>query len=163
MDLGTTNSSVAVTQDGATFVVPGPDGTQVTRSVVSYDEHGGVTVGQSAELLSVISKASSFSSVKRLIGRRVTELDRRMYELLPYYIMNSGESDFAALSCPSTERVLRPEEVSAEVLRALKAAAERHVGEEVSEVVLSVPAYFGPGERDATEEAARLAGLDVLR
>ena len=91
IDLGTTNSAVAVTKEGKTFVVPGPDETKVTRSVVSYNEDGGTTVGQSAREMSLIANASTFSSVKRLMGRRLCELDSRMYELLPYFITNDFE------------------------------------------------------------------------
>merc|ERR1711977_799746 len=97
IDLGTTNSAVAVTKDGRTFVIPGPDGTNVTRSVVSYNDEGGVIVGESAKLFSLISKASTFSSIKRLIGRRISELESKMYELLPYYIM-SNEPAAAAIA-----------------------------------------------------------------
>ena len=164
IDLGTTNSAIAVTKDGETFVVPGPDQTKTTRSVVSYSEEGGVVVGKAANELSAISRASTFSSIKRLIGRRVSELDKRMYEMLPYYIMSRDDSsEQVALRCPTTDSVLNPEQVSAEVLRSLKSSAESFMGEEVTEAVISVPAYFGPSEREATEEAAKLAGLSVLR
>ncbi|QDZ21997.1 heat shock protein Hsp70 [Chloropicon primus] len=164
IDLGTTNSAVAVTKDGETFVVPGPDKTKVTRSVVSYKEDGGVAVGESARDLDLITSASTFSSVKRLMGRRVCELDSRMYALLPYYIMgDSDSSDFAAVNCPSRGCVLKPEQVSSEILRSLKSSAEEYLGEEVRDAVVSVPAYFGEQEREATREAAAGAGLHVLR
>ena len=164
IDLGTTNSAVAVTEDGRTFVVPGPDQTKVTRSIVSYGDDGEITVGQSAKVLELITNASTFYSVKRLMGRRVCELDSRMYELLPYFIMNDADSsDFAALRCPSRDCVLKPEQVSSEILKALKLSAEEYLRKEVTEAVISVPAYFGEMERSATQEAAAKAGLSVLR
>jgi len=144
-------------------VIPGPDGTNVTRSVVSYNDEGGVIVGESAKLFSLISKASTFSSIKRLIGRRISELESKMYELLPYYIMSNETSGFASVQCPNTDSVLMPEQVAAEILKSLKTSVESYLQEEVKEAVVSVPAYFGPTEREATERAANIAGLSLLR
>ena len=163
IDLGTTNSAVAVTEEGKTFVVQGPDKTKVTRSIVSYNEEGGITVGQAAKAAELITNASTFYSIKRLIGRRVSELDSRMYEMLPFFIMDNDSSDFAALKCPSMDSILKPEQVSSEILKSLKASAEAYLKEEVKEAVVSVPAYFGPSEREATEVAANIAGLTLLR
>ena len=159
IDLGTTNSAVAVTEEGKTFVVQGPDKTKVTRSIVSYNEEGGIMVGQAAKAAELITNASTFYSIKRLIGRRVSELDSRMYEMLPFFIMENDSSDFAALKCPSMDSILKPEQVSSEILKSLKASAEAYLKEEVKEAVVSVPAYFGPSEREATEVAAHIAGL----
>ena len=163
IDLGTTNSAVAVTEEGKTFVVQGPDKTKVTRSIVSYNEEGGITVGQAAKAAELITNASTFYSIKRLIGRRVSELDSRMYEMLPFFIMDNDSSDFATLKCPSMDSILKPEQVSSEILKSLKASAEAYLKEEVKEAVVSVPAYFGPSEREATEVAANIAGLTILR
>lgn len=120
-------------------------------------------VGQAAKAAELITNASTFYSIKRLIGRRVSELDSRMYEMLPFFIMDNDSSDFAALKCPSMDSILKPEQVSSEILKSLKASAEAYLKEEVKEAVVSVPAYFGPSEREATEAAANIAGLTILR
>ncbi len=163
IDLGTTNSVVAVTLHGSTFVIPGPDNQRLTKSVVSYLNDGSHLVGEKARVQGLKPNSDTFSSIKRLIGRRRCELEERMYELLPFQIMSDSPDDYATLVLTMQRALIRPQDISADLLSALKTSAELYLKEKVEDCVISVPAYFGPSERDATLEAAKIAGLSVLR
>lgn len=164
IDLGTTNSLVAIFAEGMPRILPDAQGRMLLPSVVRY-ETGGTIVGEDAKVRAPEFPATTISSVKRLMGRSVADAANDLAFLT--YRVEAGERDTARVVIPasgaSAERVVSPEEVSAEVLRALKAQAERALGRSVRKAVITVPAYFDDAQRQATRIAGRLAGLDVVR
>ncbi|OAN54037.1 Fe-S protein assembly chaperone HscA [Paramagnetospirillum marisnigri] len=160
IDLGTTNSVVAVARDGETEVLRDADGKGLIPSVVYYGDDGEVVVGQDARRMLLEYPDRVVSSVKRLMGRGTEDL-KTLAGTLPFKLDVAADGGMVRLSVAG--RTLTPVEVSADILRAVKARAEAAQGKTVDRAVVTVPAYFDDGARTATKDAARLAGLDVLR
>ena len=159
IDLGTTNSVVAIMEGREPKVIVNEEGSRITPSVVAWDDKGEVLVGQIAKRQAVTNPENTVYSAKRFVGRRfeeVTEEAKRM----PYKVVRAqnGDSAFGVRG-----QTLSPQEVSAKVLQKLKKAAEDYLGEKVTEAVITVPAYFNDAQRQATKDAGRIAGLDVKR
>jgi molecular chaperone DnaK len=155
IDLGTTNSLVAAVDAGIPYVIAGADGQRLTPSVVSFTRDGGVIVGRAAQRLRALEPERTVYSVKRFIGRRANEIAQD--ELAVAYKLD------AAGRVVLPERAVAPEEVSAEVLKKVRADAEAALGETISRAVITVPAYFNDAQRNATKRAGELAGLTVER
>jgi len=161
IDLGTTNSVVAVMEGGQPTVISTAEGGRLCPSVVAFNKNGERLVGQTAKRQSVINSENTVYSIKRFIGRRFeeTESERKM---VPFQVIE-GPSDDVRVKIPVTAREYSPQEISAMVLAKLKADAEAYLGETVTEAVITVPAYFNDSQRQATKDAGRIAGLDVKR
>jgi Fe-S protein assembly chaperone HscA len=159
IDLGTTNSLVAFMDLTGPKVIPGPDGELLVPSVVSLNDDGTFTVGHAALKLLIDRPDRTVYSVKRLMGRGIEDV-RDELKLFPFRIAEGSES---VLRLKLGERTLTPPEISAQVLRQLKANAEAYLGEEITQAVITVPAYFNDAQRQATKDAGRIAGLEVLR
>jgi molecular chaperone DnaK len=159
IDLGTTNSVVAIMVGREPKVLINEEGSLITPSVVAWDEKGGVLVGQIAKRQAVTNAENTIFSAKRFIGRKFEEVAEEM-KRVPYKVVRASNGD-SAFSVRGT--MLSPQEVSAQVLLKLKKAAEDYLGEKVSEAVITVPAYFNDAQRQATKDAGRIAGLDVKR
>src|SRR5690554_1330823 len=161
IDLGTTNSCVAVMENGAAKVIENAEGGRTTPSIVAYTNDGETLVGQSAKRQSVTNPHNTLYAVKRLIGRRFDEdVVQKDIKLVPYKIVKADNGD--AWVEAKGEKMVRPQ-ISAEVLKKMKKTAEDYLGEPVTEAVITVPAYFNDGQRQATKDAGRIAGLDVKR
>jgi len=161
IDLGTTNSCVAIMEAGQPKVIENSEGTRTTPSIVAYLEDGEVLVGAAAKRQAVTNPENTLYAVKRLIGRKFGEKEvQRDIELMPYKIIKADNGDAWV---QVRDKKLAPPQVSAEVLRKMKKTAEDYLGEEVTEAVITVPAYFNDSQRQATKDAGRIAGLDVKR
>ena len=160
IDLGTTNSVVAVMEGGKPSVIQNAEGFRTTPSVVAYTKNGDRLVGQIAKRQAVINPDNTFYSVKRFIGRRSDEVSQEMKKV-SYIIKDSSGN--VKLECPSLGKDFSSEEISAEVLRKLVDDASKHLGETVKQAVITVPAYFNDSQRQATKDAGKIAGLEVLR
>ena len=161
IDLGTTNSVVAVTEGGKPVVIANAEGMRTTPSVVGFNKDGELLVGQMARRQAVLNPQNTFYAVKRFIGRRYDELNPESRRV-PYTIRRS-EAGNIRIRCPRLKREFAPEEISAKIMAKLASEASRYLGEEVTGVVITVPAYFNDSQRQATRDAGRIAGLDVLR
>ena len=161
IDLGTTNSCVSVMEGNTTKVIENSEGARTTPSIIAYQEDGEVLVGASAKRQSVTNPKNTLYAVKRLIGRKFTEKEvQKDINLMPYEILAADNGD-AWVGVRGKKYA--PQQVSAEVLRKMKKTAEDYLGEEVTEAVITVPAYFNDSQRQATKDAGRIAGLDVKR
>jgi len=161
IDLGTTNSCVAIMEGNTTKVIENAEGARTTPSIIAYQEDGEVLVGASAKRQAVTNPKNTLYAVKRLIGRKFTEKEvQKDINLMPYEIAAADNGD-AWVGVRGKK--LAPQQVSAEVLRKMKKTAEDYLGEEVTEAVITVPAYFNDSQRQATKDAGRIAGLDVKR
>jgi molecular chaperone DnaK len=161
IDLGTTNSCVSVMEGNTTKVIENSEGARTTPSIIAYQEDGEVLVGASAKRQAVTNPKNTLYAVKRLIGRKFTEKEvQKDINLMPYEILAADNGD-AWVGVRGKK--LAPQQVSAEVLRKMKKTAEDYLGEEVTEAVITVPAYFNDSQRQATKDAGRIAGLDVKR
>ncbi|MCL6264595.1 molecular chaperone DnaK [Craterilacuibacter sp. RT1T] len=161
IDLGTTNSCVAVIEGGAPKVIENAEGTRTTPSIIAYVEDGEILVGAPAKRQAVTNPKNTLYAIKRLIGHRFEDKEvQKDIELMPFEIMKAKNGD-AWVKVRDQE--LAPPQISAEVLRKMKKAAEDYLGEEVTEAVITVPAYFNDSQRQATKDAGRIAGLDVKR
>jgi molecular chaperone DnaK len=161
IDLGTTNSCVAVMEGNTTKVIENSEGARTTPSIIAYQEDGEVLVGASAKRQAVTNPRNTLYAVKRLIGRKFTEKEvQKDINLMPYTIAAADNGDAWV---EVRGKKLAPPQVSAEVLRKMKKTAEDYLGEEVTEAVITVPAYFNDAQRQATKDAGRIAGLDVKR
>src|ERR1035438_1403450 len=161
IDLGTTNSLVAFMQGDAPAVIPGEDGLNLVPSVVALDENNQIVVGNAARKYLIETSDRAVYSVKRLMGRGLEDIQEEM-KLFPFRLAEyrlSGE----VLRIRIGERTYTPPEISALILRQLKRNAERFFGAPVSHAVITVPAYFNDAQRQATKDAGRIAGLNVLR
>ena len=162
IDLGTTNSCVAVMEGGKARVIENAEGDRTTPSVVAWTKDGEVLVGASAKRQAVTNPKNTFFAVKRLIGRKFTDAEvKKDLDLVPYAIIPHDNGD--AWVETSDGKKLSPQEVSAKVLEKMKKTAEAFLGETVTEAVITVPAYFNDSQRQATKDAGRIAGLDVKR
>jgi chaperone protein DnaK len=159
IDLGTTNSCIAVMESGKPTVIANSKGFRTTPSVVAYTNNQDQLVGQTAKRQVVINPENTFYSVKRFIGRGVDEVSEESQEV-SYHIMQTGSS--IKLWCPVLNKQLAPEEVSAQVLRKLVEDACKYLGESVTQAVITIPAYFNDSQRQATRDAGKIAGLEVL-
>ncbi|MBE7379994.1 MAG: molecular chaperone DnaK [Leptolyngbya sp. SIO1E4] len=160
IDLGTTNSVVAVMEGGKPTVIANAEGFRTTPSVVSYAKNGDRLVGQIAKRGAVMNPENTFYSVKRFIGRRFDEVGNESTEVA-YKVLNVGNN--VKLDCPQAGKQFAPEEISAQVLRKLADDASKYLGEPVTQAVITAPAYFNDSQRQATKDAGKIAGLEVLR
>src|ERR1041384_3394745 len=161
IDLGTTNSLVAFMQGDEPVIIPGEDGSNLVPSVVALDENDQIIVGNSARKYLIQTPDRAIYSVKRLMGRGVEDIQEEL-KLFPFRLssdLHAGE----VLRIKLGDKEFTPSEISAFILRQLKRNAERYFGEPVSKAVITVPAYFNDAQRQATKDAGRIAGLDVLR
>jgi molecular chaperone DnaK len=159
IDLGTTNSVVAVMEGGDSVVIPNQEGSRVTPSVVAFTKEGEILVGQIAKRQAVTNPENTVFSIKRFMGRRYDEVLEEI-ELVPYKVVKAPNGD-ARVEIRGKQ--YSPPEISGMILRKLKEAAEAHLGGAVTQAVITVPAYFNDSQRQATKDAGKIAGLDVLR
>ncbi len=159
IDLGTTNSCVAVMEGKDPRVIENEEGGRTTPSVVAFDDKGGVLVGQVAKRQAITNPENTVFSIKRFVGRRFGEVSEEM-KMVPFKTAESKNGD-AYVEVRGKE--YSPPEISARILQKLKRAAENYLGEEVTEAVITVPAYFNDSQRQATKDAGRIAGLEVKR
>src|SRR6187200_3278982 len=160
IDLGTTNSVVAATMEGGQAeVIPNSEGSRTTPSVVAFTEDGERLVGQIAKRQAILNPEATIYSAKRFIGRKWDEVQAEI-ETVPYKIAK-GPSDAVRFEVRGKQHA--PEEISAAVLRKLADDAAKFLGEKVTEAVITVPAYFNDAQRQATKDAGKIAGLEVLR
>src|ERR671922_2121190 len=161
IDLGTTNSCVAVMEGKAPRVIENAEGMRTTPSIVAFTNDGERLVGQPAKRQAVTNPERTIFAVKRLIGRRyddpMVEKDKK---LVPYKIVRAGNGDAWV---ESDGKTYSPSQISAFILQKMKETAEAYLGQKVEQAVITVPAYFNDAQRQATRDAGRLAGLDVLR
>ncbi|HYP67619.1 MAG TPA: molecular chaperone DnaK [Thiobacillaceae bacterium] len=161
IDLGTTNSCVAIMENGQPKVIENSEGARTTPSVVAYTDNGEILVGDAAKRQAVTNPKNTLYAVKRLIGRRFEEKEvQKDIGLMPFKIMKADNGDAWV---EVRDQKMAPPQVSAEVLRKMKKTAEDYLGEEVTEAVITVPAYFNDSQRQATKDAGRIAGLEVKR
>jgi len=161
IDLGTTNSCVAVMEGGQPKVIENSEGARTTPSIIAYMEDGEVLVGAPAKRQAVTNPRNTLYAVKRLIGRKFDEKAvQKDIALMPYTIAKNDNGDAWV---QVRDKKIAPPQVSAEVLRKMKKTAEDYLGEEVTEAVITVPAYFNDAQRQATKDAGRIAGLEVKR
>ena len=161
IDLGTTNSCLAISENGQTKVIENAEGARTTPSVIAYLDGGEILVGTPAKRQAVTNAKNTIYAVKRLIGHKFDDKEvQKDIDLMPFDIIKAGNGD-AWVKAQGKE--LSPPQVSAEVLRKMKQAAEAYLGEPVTEAVITVPAYFNDSQRQATKDAGRIAGLDVKR
>ncbi|PDV96607.1 molecular chaperone DnaK [Candidatus Chloroploca asiatica] len=161
IDLGTTNSCVAVMEGGDAVVIPNAEGNRTTPSVVAFAKNGERLVGQTAKRQATINPENTLYSVKRLIGRDFDETTTER-EMISYKVTKGPRAD-VRIYVPQTSKDYAPQEISAMVLQKLKADAEAYLGEPVTQAVITVPAYFNDSQRQATKDAGKIAGLEVLR
>ena len=161
IDLGTTNSCVAIMEAGQPKVIENAEGARTTPSIVAYQEDGEILVGASAKRQAVTNPKNTLFAVKRLIGRRFEEKEvQKDINMMPYTIVKNDNGDAWV---EVRGKKMAPPQISSEVLRKMKKTAEDYLGEEVTEAVITVPAYFNDSQRQATKDAGRIAGLDVKR
>jgi len=163
IDLGTTNSAVAVMEGGDPTVITTAEGGRLCPSVVAFTKTGERPVGQTAKRQAVVNPDNTVFSIKRLMGRRYDEPEvEKAKKVLPYQIVE-GPSGDARVRIPQTGKEYTPQEISAMILQKLKKDAEAYLGEPVTQAVITVPAYFNDSQRQATKDAGKIAGLEVLR
>jgi molecular chaperone DnaK len=161
IDLGTTNSVIAVMEGGTPTVIPNSEGLRTTPSIVAYTKKEELLVGQIAKRQSVINPENTFFSVKRFIGSKFSEVKQESTQI-PYKIKEDNKGNIKVV-CPVLNKEFSPEEISAQVLRKLSTDASKYLGQPVEKAVITVPAYFNDSQRQATKDAGKIAGLDVLR
>jgi len=161
IDLGTTNSCVAVLEDGKSRVIENSEGDRTTPSIVAFTKDDEVLVGQSAKRQAVTNPKNTLFAIKRLIGRKFKDkVVQRDIDMVPYSI---AEADNGDAWVESNDKKMAPPEISARVLMKMKKTAEEFLGEEVTEAVVTVPAYFNDSQRQATKDAGKIAGLEIKR
>lgn len=161
IDLGTTNSVVAAIEGGKPSVITNAEGLRTTPSIVAYTKKQELLVGQIAKRQAVINPGNTFFSVKRFIGSKVDEISNESKEL-PYKVIEDQNKNLK-ISCSSLNKDFSPEEISAQVLRKLVNDATTYLGQEITQAVITVPAYFNDSQRQATIDAGKIAGIEVLR
>ncbi len=161
IDLGTTNSVVAAIEGGKPTVITNAEGLRTTPSIVAYTKKEELLVGQIAKRQAVINPENTFFSVKRFIGSKVGEISAASKEL-PYKVIEDNSGNIK-VKCSSLNKDFSPEEISAQVLRKLVNDASKYLGQEVTQAVITVPAYFNDSQRQATIDAGKIAGIEVLR
>src|SRR5262245_825990 len=161
IDLGTTNSCVAVMEGGEPKVIPNSEGGRTTPSVVAFTESGERLVGQIARRQAITNPDNTIFAVKRLIGRRFEDPEvQKTMKIAPYHIIKGDNGD-AWIEVRGKKH--GPQEISAMILQKMRQTAEDYLGEKVTEAVITVPAYFNDSQRQATKDAGRISGLEVLR
>jgi molecular chaperone DnaK len=161
IDLGTTNSCVAIMEGNTTKVIENSEGARTTPSIIAYQDNDEILVGASAKRQAVTNPKNTLYAVKRLIGRKFSEKEvQKDIDLMPFKIAAADNGDAWV---EVRGKKLAPQQVSAEILRKMKKTAEDYLGEEVTDAVITVPAYFNDAQRQATKDAGRIAGLDVKR
>ncbi|MGV0999205.1 MAG: molecular chaperone DnaK [Fluviibacter sp.] len=161
IDLGTTNSCVSVMENGVPKVIENAEGARTTPSIIAYTNDGEILVGAPAKRQAVTNPKNTLYAIKRLIGRRFEDKEvQKDISLMPFKIAKADNGDAWV---EALDKKMAPQQVSAEVLRKMKKAAEDYLGEEVTEAVITVPAYFNDSQRQATKDAGRIAGLEVKR
>src|SRR4051812_46766000 len=158
IDLGTTNSVVAVMEGGEPVVITNPEGGRLTPSVVAFSKTGERLVGQVAKRQAVTNPENTIYSIKRFMGRRIDEVNEEM-KMVPYKVLQAGSD----VRIEAGAKQWSPPEISAMILQKLKAAAEDYLGQKVDKAVITVPAYFNDSQRQATKDAGKIAGLEVMR
>jgi len=161
IDLGTTNSVIAVMEGGEPVVIPNSEGSRTTPSVVAFTKSGERLVGTLARRQAAVNPENTVYSIKRFMGRKFGEVDSER-KIVPYQV-KPGKDDRAVVVVPNANKEFTPEEISAMILQKLKADAEAYLGEKVTDAVITVPAYFNDSQRQATKNAGQIAGLNVLR
>src|SRR5690349_9139000 len=161
IDLGTTNSVVSVVQGGNPVVIPTSEGGNLCPSVVAFTKTGEILVGQVAKRQAVVNPENTVYSIKRFMGRHYDEVEEER-KIVSYKVVPGPEGD-ARVQIPQTGKTYTPQEISAMILQKLKRDAEAYLGEPVNQAVITVPAYFNDSQRQATKDAGRIAGLEVLR
>ncbi len=161
IDLGTTNSVVAVIEGGEPTVIPTAEGSRLLPSVVAFNKNGERLVGQTAKRQAVVNAENTIYSIKRFMGRRYDEVETER-EMVSYQVIQGPAGD-ARVKVPITGREYSPQEISAMILSKLKSDAEAYLGEQINKAVITVPAYFNDSQRQATKDAGKIAGLEVLR
>jgi molecular chaperone DnaK len=159
IDLGTTNSVVAVMEGGDSVVIPNQEGSRITPSVVAFTKEGEILVGQVAKRQAITNPENTVFSIKRFMGRRYDEVLQEI-KLVPYKVVKAPNGD---VRIDIRGKQYSPPEISAMILRKLKEAAEAYLGEKITQAVITVPAYFNDSQRQATKDAGKIAGLDVSR
>ncbi|MBS5530543.1 molecular chaperone DnaK [bacterium] len=159
VDLGTTNSCMAVMDHGEYKIIPNAEGNRTTPSIVAFTKSGERLVGQTAKRQAVTNPKNTIFSIKRLMGRKFSETARER-ELVPYEIVEAPNGDAAV---QVGDKIYSPPEISAMILQKLKTDAEAYLGEPITQAVITVPAYFNDSQRQATKDAGKIAGLEVLR
>ena len=162
IDLGTTNSVIAVMEGGKPLVIPNSEGMRTTPSVVGFTKEGELVVGQMARRQSLLYPQNTFYSVKRFIGRRFDELNP-LSKQVSYGITENEETSRVEIKCPRLKKEFSPEEIAAMILRRLVEDASRYLNEDIRQAVITVPAYFNDSQRQATRDAGKIAGIEVLR
>src|SRR5438132_4400235 len=158
IDLGTTNSCMAVLEGGEPTVIPNAEGGRTTPSVVAFTKDGHRLVGAPARRQQVTNPENTIFSIKRFMGRKYSEVSEEM-TMIPYEVVQGPGGDVRV----KADKEYAPPEISAMILQKLKADAEAYLGETVSDAVITVPAYFNNAQREATKDAGKIAGLNVLR
>jgi molecular chaperone DnaK len=161
IDLGTTNSVIAVMEGGEPVVIPNSEGSRTTPSVVAFTKSGERLVGQLARRQAAVNPENTISSIKRFMGRKFAEVESER-KIVPYDV-TPGKDDRVVVKIPNANKEFTPEEISAMILQKLKSDAEAYLGEKVTDAVITVPAYFNDSQRQATKNAGQIAGLNVLR
>ncbi|MBO7153946.1 MAG: Hsp70 family protein, partial [Lentisphaeria bacterium] len=156
IDLGTTNSCMAVMDNGEYKIIPNAEGNRTTPSIVAFTKSGERLVGQTAKRQAVTNPKNTIFSIKRLMGCKYAEVTKER-ELVPYEIVEAANGD---AHVKVNDRVYSPPEISAMILQKLKADAEAYLGETITEAVITVPAYFSDTQRQATKDAGKIAGLN---
>lgn len=163
IDLGTTNSVVSVMEGGDAVVIPSAEGGNTTPSIVAFNKKGERLVGQTAKRQAVVNPDNTIYSIKRLIGRHIDAPEtKRTQEMVPYEIVAGPQQD-ARVKVPVVDKTYSPQEISAFILQKLKRDAEAYLGTNIIQAVITVPAYFNDSQRQATKDAGKIAGLEVLR
>ena len=161
IDLGTTNSCVAIMEGGEPVVIPNSEGSRTTPSVVAFTESGERLVGQIAKRQSITNPENTIFSIKRLMGRKYDSAEvKEAMKHLPYKIVAAANGD---AHVDVRGKTYSPSEISAMILQKMRQTAEDFLGEKVTDAVVTVPAYFNDSQRQATKDAGRIAGLNVLR
>src|SRR5258707_12070941 len=162
IDLGTTNSCMSVVDGGEPVVVPNAEGGRTTPSVVAFTKSGERLVGQAAKRQAVTNSKNTVYSIKRFMGRKYDEVEQER-KRVPYEVVRASNGDAAVkVIAGNKEETLSPPEISAMILAKMKADAEAYLGEKIEKAVITVPAYFNDAQRQATKDAGKIAGLDVL-
>ncbi|MGA2221991.1 MAG: molecular chaperone DnaK [Verrucomicrobiia bacterium] len=163
IDLGTTNSCMAVMEGGEPVVIPNAEGGRTTPSIVAFTKSGERLVGQAAKRQAVVNPKNTVYSIKRFMGRKYDEVEQERNRV-PYEVVRADNGDAAVkVIVGNEEKIFSPPEISAMILAKMKADAEAYLGEKIEKAVVTVPAYFNDSQRQATKDAGRVAGLDVLR
>jgi molecular chaperone DnaK len=163
IDLGTTNSCMAAMEGGEPVVIPNAEGGRTTPSVVAFTKSGERLVGQAAKRQAVVNPKNTVYSIKRFMGRKYDEVELER-KRVPYEVVRASNGDAAMkVVVGNEEKIFSPPEISAMILQKMKADAEAYLGEKIAQAVITVPAYFNDSQRQATKDAGKIAGLDVLR